>query len=148
MIRDFKKSDMDQILNIWLESSIEAHDFIEKEFWESRLGDMKKVYIPLAETYVYEEKGSIRGFISLSGDTLAALFVSPLWQGKGIGKHLVTKAKTVRNALQLTVYKENSKAIEFYKKCGFEIIKEQIDDHTGHKEFIMGLYYSKPYINQ
>lgn len=141
MIRAFKQSDMEQVLEIWLEASIEAHDFIGKEFWESRLVDMRDVYLPSGETCVYEEDGSIKGFASLCGNNLAALFVLPDCQRRGIGTRLMAKAKNVRDRLQLTVYKENSKAIEFYKKCGFEIIKEQIDKHTGHKEFLMGFKY-------
>lgn len=138
MIRDFKKPDMEQVLNIWLQASIKAHDFIEKEFWESKLESMRMVYLPSGETYVYEEDDLIRGFVSLYGDTLAALFVSPSFQGKGIGTRLMAKAKELRDTLRLTVYKENTKGIEFYKKHGFKLIKEQTDMHTGHKELLMG----------
>ena len=90
------------------------------------------------ETYVFEKDGLIKGFVSLCEDNLAALFVAPSFQGKGIGRQLMAKAKGVRNNLQLTVYEENNKSVEFYKKCGFKIIKEQVDEHTGHKEFLMG----------
>ena len=141
MIRDFKEMDMEQVLNIWLEASIKAHSFIEKSFWESKLIEMRDIYLPSGETYVYEADGSISGFVSLCDDTLAALFVSPSFQSKGIGTQLMAKAKDVRRNLQLTVYKENNKSIEFYKKCGFRILKEQIDEHTGYKEFLMGFNY-------
>ena len=138
MIRDFKKSDMEKVLDIWLEASIKAHNFIEEDFWKSKLVDMRDVYLPSGETYVFEKDGLIKGFVSLGEDNLAALFVAPSSQGKGIGRQLMAKAKDVRNNLQLTVYKENNKSVEFYKKCGFKIIKEQVDEHTGHKEFLMG----------
>lgn len=138
MIRESTQSDIDQVIKIWLEASIKAHDFIESEFWESKVNDMKEIYIPSAETYVFEEMNIVKGFVSLVDDTMAALFVSPCCQGKGIGKQLVLKSKAIREKLVLTVYKENSKAIEFYIRHGFEIIKEQIDDHTGHSELLMG----------
>ena len=137
MIRDFQQTDINQILSIWLDASIRAHDFIEREFWESKVTDMRDIYLPAAETYVYDEEGIIKGFVSLYGDTLAAIFVSPNFQGKGIGKQLVAKSKKVRNKLNLTVYKENKKSIEFYKKCGFKIVREQVDEHTGHPELLM-----------
>lgn len=98
---------------------------------------MKEIYIPSAENYVYEHEETIKGFISLFNDTLAALFVSPSFQGTGIGKQLIKKAKDVRDHLNLTVYKENQRSIEFYKRCGFEIEQEQIDEHTGHPEVVM-----------
>lgn len=128
---------MDQILKIWLEASIQAHDFISSDFWESKIDDMKEIYLPSAETYVFEEGNELKGFVSLLGDTLAALFVSPHHQGNGIGKQLILRSKSMRKKLLLTVYKENEKSIEFYRKNGFKLIQEQIDDHTGHSEVIM-----------
>ena len=128
---------MNQVINIWLEASIEAHDFVEKDFWKSKVKDMKEIYIPSAENYVYENEETIKGFISLFNDTLAAIFVSPNFQGAGIGRQLIEKAKNVRNHLNLTVYKENRRSVDFYEQCGFEIDHEQVDKHTGHPEIVM-----------
>lgn len=137
MIREFQPSDRDPVVEIWLEASIKAHDFVDAGYWKSKVKDMKEVYLPSGETYVYEEGGKVRGFFSLYNDTLAAMFVSPDSQGKGIGRKLMQKARDCRDNLNLTVYKQNSKSIEFYKKCGFEIEKKQIDTHTGHPELVM-----------
>jgi len=116
MIRKSKKSDIDQIINIWLDASIKAHGFIEKSFWQSKVQDMKEIYLPASENYVYEENNIIKAFLSLHKNTLAALFVSPDFQGTGIGTQLIKKAKSIQNNLNLTVYKENIKSINFYKK--------------------------------
>jgi len=137
MIREFQQSDIDQVISIWLEASIKAHDFVNSDFWKSKVKEMREIYIPSGETYVYEEERIIKGFISLYNDTLAAIFVSPDSQGTGIGRQLMEKAKDVHDSLNLTVYKENPKSIEFYKKCGFKIEQEQIDKHTGHPELVM-----------
>ncbi len=139
MIRQFQQTDIDQVINIWLEASKKAHDFVNSDFWESKVKDMREIYLPSGKTYVYEEGNTIKGFVSLYNDTLAAIFVSPDSQGKGIGKQLVRKAKDVRDNLSLTVYKKNIKSIGFYQKCGFKIEQEQIDKHTGHPELVMKL---------
>jgi len=137
MIRLFKKTDMNQVINIWLDASIKAHSFINEEFWRSKAKEMREIYIPSGETYVFEEEHIVKGFMSLKKDTLAAIFVSPNEQRKGIGKKLILKAKQLRKNLNLTVYKENTDSVEFYKKSGFKIIDEQKDLHTGHLELIM-----------
>ena len=137
MIRQYQQSDRDQVVAIWLDASIKAHDFIAPRFWTSKIEDMRDIYIPSAETYVFEDDGIIKGFVSLVDDTLAALFVSPGYQGNGIGKQLLLKSKAMRDKLVLTVYKENTKSVDFYAKNGFEITKEQIDRHTGHTELVM-----------
>ncbi|MBN1333007.1 MAG: GNAT family N-acetyltransferase [Synergistales bacterium] len=107
MIRAYRQADIDKVLNIWLDASIKAHHFIEKEFWESKVIDMRESYLPASEIFVFEEDEIIKGFVALSGDTLAAIFVSPNEQGKGIGKQLIDKSKEVRRNLELTLYKEN-----------------------------------------
>jgi len=137
MIRAFEPSDMNDVLHIWLEASIEAHGFVGREFWESRIDDMRETYIPDSDTYVFSENGTVKGFFSLHGDSLAAMFVSPDAQGKGIGQQLMNKAKSLRRKLNLTVYRENKKSIQFYGKCGFKQVKERADEHTGYIEILM-----------
>ena len=46
MISRLKETDMDQVLEIWLEASIKSHNFIKREFWESKLEDMRNLYLP------------------------------------------------------------------------------------------------------
>jgi putative acetyltransferase len=128
---------MNDVLNIWLEASIGAHGFVEREFWESKIDDMRETYIPASDTYVFSENGTVKGFFSLHGDSLAAMFVSPDAQGKGIGQQLMNEAKSLRKKLNLTVYRENKKSIQFYRKCGFKEVKERVDEHTGHIEILM-----------
>jgi putative acetyltransferase len=137
MIRYYRATDIDQILAIWLSASIEAHDFIESTFWKLKISEMRDVYIPASETFVYEAEGEIVGFYSLYGNNLAAIFVTPGSQSKGVGSVLLDDAKHRRESLQLTVYKENTPSIKFYEKNGFTLLGEQIDEHTGHPELIM-----------
>ncbi|SHK38094.1 putative acetyltransferase [Desulfatibacillum alkenivorans DSM 16219] len=137
MIRPMKSSDMDAVLTIWLEASIESHDFAGRDFWESRLEDMRNIYLPASKTYVFVEDVGVKGFVSLHQDVLAALFVSPKEQGRGIGGLLMDKAKSLRNRLRLSVYKENQKSVRFYEKRGFIAVREQKDQHTGRPEIVM-----------
>lgn len=137
MIRKIQECDIEEVLNIWIEASIIAHNFIESSYWISKVNDMKNIYIPNSETYVYENKDRICGFFSLDENTLAAIFVKPNLQDKGIGSKLLKKAKELRSNLRLAVYKENSKSVLFYKKAGFWFEKEQKDENTGHFELIM-----------
>ncbi|MCG6657988.1 GNAT family N-acetyltransferase [Halomonas campisalis] len=140
MIREFVASDMDSVLRIWLESSVKAHDFVDRAFWESKLDDMRNIYIPASETYVYESGREVKGFFSLHGDTLAAMFVAPGCQGEGIGQQLMTKVKSLRKRITLGVYKENEQAVEFYKRCGFQEVSERRDSHIGYAELVMQLH--------
>lgn len=104
MIRDYRAADIDQILAIWLSASTKAHGFIESAFWQSKISEMRDVYIPASETIVYEAEGEVVGFYSLYENNLAAIFVAPSSQGKGLGSVLLNDAKNRRESLHLTVY--------------------------------------------
>ncbi len=138
MIREYDPQDLDTILNIWLEASVRAHAFVAAEFWESKVDDMRNIYIPASETYVFEQESSVLGFYALYGNSLAAIFVQPEQQGRGIGRQLIEHAKTKRSQLELTVYRENRASLDFYLAQGFKAISEQIDEHTGRWEVVMG----------
>lgn len=138
MIEEYKEDYLEDILQIWLDASILAHDFMPANYWISKLGDMKNIYIPASETYVYlDESLKVLGFISLIENFIAAIFVSPTQQGKGIGTELMSYIKTTHQSLELRVYKANDKSVQFYKKQGFIVIEEKIEDHTVHKELVM-----------
>lgn len=137
MIRDLLPSDMEAVLDIWLHASIKAHAFISPLFWESKVADMREIYLPASITYVYEEEGLVKGFVSLYEDTVAALFVAPAYQGNGIGKNLLNKAKSLRQRLTLTVYRDNKKSVAFYEGCGFVATAEKVDEHTDQREIVM-----------
>ncbi len=76
------------------------------------------------------------------GEYLAGLFdlvVLPEYQGKGIGKQLMSHAKKQRSKLTLSVYKENEASYQFYLSQDFTVVSEQPDEHTGHQEYTMSL---------
>ncbi|OEA47888.1 GNAT family N-acetyltransferase [Vibrio parahaemolyticus] len=137
MIRKYNENDIDSVLEIWLNASVKAHDFISVEFWESQVENMRNIYIPVSETYVYQAESKVAGFYALYENNLAAIFVSPELQGKGIGKQLLSHAKDQRAVLSLSVYKENQVSYQFYLSQGFKVISEQLDEHTGHPEYTM-----------
>lgn len=138
MIRKLNEADIDKVMDIWMKSTIKAHDFISKEYWQNNYNTVKEVYIPMSETFVYKDAQGIKGFISvINNEFIGALFVDIDFQGNGIGKQLIDYAVSKYGKLQLAVYKENKKSVEFYINRGFKIIEEQINDDSKNVEYIM-----------
>nr|WP_288454643.1 N-acetyltransferase [uncultured Pseudomonas sp.] len=137
MIRPYHANDANAVLDIWLSASIQAHAFIDESFWRDQLAVMGKTYLPQAETLVLEEAGEILGFASLHEHRLAALFIAPSAQGRGLGKRLLDEAKRRCDLLELSVYSANNRACAFYQNCGLTVVSEQSDPHTGHPEQVM-----------
>ena len=135
MIHRLKEQDKEAVISIWLDASVIAHDFIAKDYWNEKTTDMRNIYLPKSDTFVYKNnKQEITGFISIVNNYIAALFVSPAAQGQGIGQALMAFAKQNHEVLFLGVYSKNVKSVQFYLKQGFTITGEKTEPHTGELE--------------
>ena len=139
MIRVFEETDLDKIVQIWLDASIIAHDFIPSTYWKEKAEDMRNLYLPASKTFVYQTDTVILGFISMVDNYIAAIFVNPESQGQGIGKQLIEYIKKQHTLITLGVYSKNIRSIDFYKRQGFVIINEKIEENTGEFETLMEL---------
>lgn len=137
LIRKMKENEASLLAQLWLKTSIIAHDFIPASHWESHVIDMETIYLPQSEVYVIEDQNQVLGFVALVENHLAAIFVDTQHQGKGIGSLLLRKAKEVRSSLTLNVYQKNTDSVQFYIAKDFKIIEATIDSHTYEKEFLM-----------
>lgn len=138
MIRNLNSKDIDTVMDIWIKSTVKAHHFISKEYWQDNYNTVRDVYIPMSETFVYEDEEGIKGFISIiNNEFIGALFVDVDFQDNGIGKSLINYVKDKYKKLTLAVYKENKSAVGFYTNVGFKIVDEQINDDSGYAEYIM-----------
>lgn len=122
---------------LWLNTNIQAHGFISREYWLSNF-DMVRDALPKAQVFVYEDPQGIQGFVGLDHDgTIAGIFVCEDKQSMGIGKALLDLCKRLYPALSLNVYKNNQRAIDFYVREGFVVEKKRIDENTAEMEYSM-----------
>ena len=138
MVRKFKENDLTAVMQIWLNTNIKAHNFIDSKYWTDNY-DMIKNMLPHAEIYVHENDVTkqIDGFIGLNDDYIEGIFVEQAVQSKGIGKQLLDFVKNIKSSMSLRVYQKNTRAISFYQREQFFIQSKSTDDNTNEKEFIM-----------
>ena len=136
MIRKLQNVDINKVVDIWLKTNLEAHDFIPGQYWTSNYEAVKKM-LPQAEVYVYEDNKIIQGFVGVRDEYIEGIFVSGKMQSHGIGKALLDYIKDKKVRLQLNVYQKNIRAMSFYKREGFTIQSEGLDEFTGEKEYVM-----------
>ena len=137
MIRPFERSDLDQVLEIWLDTNHRAHSFISASYWEGQL-EAVRAALPQVELYVWEEAGEVLGFLGLEGEHIAGIFVRHKAQSRGMGRLLLDRAKAGRERLTLCVYQKNVRAAAFYRREGFTALRVQMDQFTGEAEYFMG----------
>ena len=132
MIRKMKDSELEKVSQIWLDSNLEAHDFIGKDFWFDNYSVVKKQF-KTAEIYVYAEQ-EVRGFVGLQENYIAGIFVDKKYRNQGIGKRLLDFLKKNHQQLSLDVYDKNILAKQFYERNGFEFSIHSVEEKTGEKE--------------
>lgn len=137
LIRPFEGRDLDAVMELWLQSNLQAHPFIAPSWWMEHLEEVK-ILIPQAEVYVHESSGVTDAFLGLMGEgDIAGLFVDARRRGEGIGKALLDHAKSLYPALTLSVYEKNEGAIRFYRREGFVLTNTRPEQETGERECIM-----------
>ncbi|WP_225181684.1 N-acetyltransferase [Pectobacterium aroidearum] len=138
MIRPYCDSDLEPLMQLWLKSTILAHPFIREDYWRESASAVRDVYIPQSQTWVYEEQGSLIGFISvLEARFIGALFVEEAYYGKQIGTLLIQHVQAQFPLLSLEVYQQNTRACRFYHKQGFVIVEENVNQDTQATALIM-----------
>lgn len=132
MIRKMKDSELEKVSQIWLDSNLEAHDFIDKNFWLDNYPIVKEQF-KTAEIYV-DAESEVKGFVGLQDDYIAGIFVEKSYRNQGIGKKLINFLKKNHQELSLDVYDKNIRAKQFYERNGFEVSTQSIERETGEKE--------------
>lgn len=138
MIRYYRPSDAQKISNLWLEASLQAHSFVPADYWRDMQDSIVLYYLPNAETFVFEDKRQIKGFISIvDSKHIGALFVAPKFQNHKIGSKLLKYVQRKYPMLSLNVFVKNQRALCFYQKNGFKIIAEKKEPSTQEAELQM-----------
>lgn len=79
----------------------------------------------------------IKGFIGINNGHIEGIFVEEKYRNQGIGKELLSYCKNKYDKLTLEVYSKNTKAINFYEREQFKIIKEYVEATNNEAELLM-----------
>ena len=136
MIRKFEKKDTKRVMEIWLESNLEAHDFVPSDYWLSQYQSVQEQLLS-ADIYVYEQDNKIQGFVGMTDDYLAGIFVDKKYRSIGIGKGLLECVKKIYPAFSLNVYQKNQRAVDFYLREKLTIVSTGVDEDTAEADYTM-----------
>lgn len=137
MIKELNLNKLEEVMKIWLETNIDAHNFIDKEYWIKNY-DLVKELLKDADVYVFEEDSIVKGFVGVVGNNyIGGIFVKKEYQREGIGQRLMDFCKSKYTHLTLHAFTKNKKAINFYNKNAFVVLKELINEDTREKEYLM-----------
>ena len=133
-IRKYIDTDCAAVIELWHAASKVATPFLSDEFLAFEREEINRVYLPSAETWVFETEGTVQGFVSLIGNEVGAIFVHSTSQGHGIGRALMDHAASLRDYLYLDVFEENAVGRCFYERYGFQFDRKHVHEQTGHMQ--------------
>lgn len=125
-------ADYAHTLEVW-ESSVRAtHDFLS----EADILSLKPlVYdhcLKRMTLYCIRDKAdAVIGFLGVDVPKIEALFIDPVWRGKGVGRALLEYAIKDLGAELVDVNEQNGQALGFYQHLGFEVVHRSELDGFG-----------------
>lgn len=132
MIRQYQAADCEDILRVWSLATAVAHPFLDKDFLQQEYQNIPALYLPVADTWVWQTEQAVVGFMSLLGNEIGAIFIDPACHRQGIGRALITFAQQLHTALEVEVFEQNLQGRKFYTQMGFKLLQQKIHDQTGY----------------
>lgn len=119
MIRRTIPADTPRLVDIWEKAVRETHLFLTEADIQFYLPQVRDIYLPVLEVWLFENSREAVGLIGLDGNKVEMLFVDPAYHGKGAGKALLSHAQHLKGKLTVDVNEQNPAALAFYLKCNF-----------------------------
>ena len=146
-IREALAEDRDTLVRVWLRSVRATHTFLTEDDIESLL--------PLVQDELGSDSGlelwvltgdddAVIGFMGLSGNDVAALFLDPDQLRHGGGRMLIEHARRLKGPLTVDVNEQNPGAVRFYQATGFEQVGRSPTDDAGRPFPILHMRQVEP----
>ena len=131
-IDNIKKTEYNEVVNIWEASVRATHHFLKEEDIQYFKPLILNTYLATVELKcVRNEEGRIIGFLGVADQNLEMLFIDLDYRGKQVGKTLLNFSIKKMNVRKVDVNEQNDQAVGFYKKCGFETTSRSELDSSG-----------------
>ncbi len=134
-LRPYQAADEAAAIELWRRTWQEAYpaiDFAARlDWWRER---WRNELVPNTAVILAEVDGDLIGFITVEPATgyIDQVVVAPQAWGSGVAAMLLEEAKRVSPArLDLSVNKDNARAIRFYQKHGFAVSGEDVNPLSG-----------------
>jgi ribosomal protein S18 acetylase RimI-like enzyme len=135
IIRLARADEYDEVASIWMESWVSTGLEAASNFLLAKLRARVPMEVEKGWTlYVADDNGRLAAMLALhlSDRYLDQLFVAPEYQGRGLGRQLLTFTRHhLPDQIWLRCVRENEKAWRWYEREGFAFEKEQVEPMTG-----------------
>ena len=134
-IRPARADEYDEIARVWMNSWASTGIEAASEALLEKLRARVRVEVAKGwSLHVADDGGTLAAMLALHlpDNYLDQLFVAPEYQGKSVGRMLLTFTREhLPDEIWLRCVRENEKAWRWYEREGFAFEKEQVDSMSG-----------------
>jgi putative acetyltransferase len=131
-IRPGTADDVPRALEIWRSAVDATHGFLTAEDRKAIDAIVANDFLPNAALWLaVDEDDRAVGFLVMDGATIDALFVDPVFHGRGIGTALLEHALALEPAATVDASEQAANAVPFYLARGFRIVGRSPTDGQG-----------------
>lgn len=120
-----------QVLAVWERSVLATHDFLTPTDFKEIKELVTSINFNDFQVFCLISENVIAGFIGIAEKKVEMLFLDPKYFGLGLGHKLLSFAVKELNADKVDVNEQNTKALKFYQKFGFETFERTDKDDQG-----------------
>lgn len=120
-----------QILTVWEKSVLATHDFLSPTDFIEIKELVNNIDFNDFSVYCLKHEDVISGFVGVADGKVEMLFLDPAYFGRGLGYKLLSFAVRELGADKVDVNEQNTKALKFYQKFGFETFERTEKDDQG-----------------
>ncbi|UIR56869.1 GNAT family N-acetyltransferase [Sphingobacterium sp. SRCM116780] len=130
-INEYHDNYREQILTVWENSVLATHNFLTPSDFEEIKELVKSIDFNDFQVFCLTNEKLVLGFIGVMNQKIEMLFLDPNYFGHGLGLKLLNFAVKELKANTLDVNEQNTKAIKFYQKFGFQTFERTDKDDQG-----------------
>ncbi|RMM70094.1 Acetyltransferase, GNAT family [Pseudomonas savastanoi pv. glycinea] len=124
-------NDYPEMSEVWERSVRATHDFLP-DAYIIRLKGLLTQYLDSVTLFcTRDEQLNITGFAGVNKNRLDILFIDPNHRGKKLGTQLLTHAIEHFDIRELDVNEQNTQALGFYLRHGFDVVSRSEVDGLG-----------------
>lgn len=120
-----------QILSVWEKSVLATHHFLDPGDFEEIKVLVSGINFNDLQVFCLTQQDWVLGFVGVADRKIEMLFLDPRYIGQGLGQKLLRYAVENLQAGKLDVNEQNTKAVNFYQKFGFEPFERTEKDDQG-----------------
>lgn len=119
------------LVQIWRSAVDATHDFLADDDRAAIEARLASDYFPAVALWVAERADRPIAFAGVADDKLEMLFVAADDRGSGAGTALLAHAVRELGAWKVDVNEQNTQAVDFYARRGFDIVGRSDADDEG-----------------